>query len=185
MSAVGTFVPFPKIKRATLGVTVTEKVDGSNAAVVFDEGGELHAQSRNRIITPDDDNFGFAKFVTDNADTMYDALGPGTHFGEWYGQGIQRSYGMDHRRFALFNVGRWADVELPPCLSLVPTLYVGPMDTALIDELADDLQANGSRVAGSVPGWSSEGLMIYMHAAGAYIKMPFEEAHKGQSAGAA
>lgn len=67
------FVPFPKIKRLTLGVTVTEKIDGTNAAVHVNDDGTFHAQSRNRIITPDDDNFGFATWVHAHADEIVPA----------------------------------------------------------------------------------------------------------------
>jgi len=176
------FVPFPKIKRLTLGVTVTEKIDGTNAAVHVNDDGTFHAQSRNRIITPDDDNFGFATWVHAHADEIVPALGPGTHFGEWYGLGIQRRYGMDHRRFALFNVGRWADVELPSVLDLVPVLYVGQFDTAALDEVREGLLARGSRTPGATPGWPAEGLMLYLPSAGAYVKDPFDKAHKGEVA---
>ena len=34
-------------------------------------------------------------------------LVPGRHFGEWWGSGIQRGYGLDEKTFSLFNAYRW------------------------------------------------------------------------------
>jgi hypothetical protein len=52
-------------------------------------------------------------------------LGPGRHFGEWWGAGIQRRYGLTEKRFSLFNVTRWGEAR-PACCHVVPTLYRGP-----------------------------------------------------------
>jgi hypothetical protein len=127
------FVPFPKIARFSREVIVTEKIDGTNAQVFIrqfsaDEvmptetpivavRGDLliYAGSRTRWITPKDDNFHFAAFVERNADELAQ-LGPGSHFGEWWGSGIQRTYGLKERRFSLFNVGRWGDAREAKCV---------------------------------------------------------------------
>jgi hypothetical protein len=68
------------------------------------------AGSRSQYITPERDNHGFARWVQDDADELW-ALGEGRHFGEWWGSGIQRGYGLQkgEKRFSLFNVARWAD----------------------------------------------------------------------------
>jgi len=56
------FVEFPKIARFSRDVIVTEKIDGTNAQVYVDDTmTRAFAGSRNRWITPDDDNFGFAR----------------------------------------------------------------------------------------------------------------------------
>ena len=131
-----TFTPFPKIGRMKRGCVITEKIDGTNAAVriaplpiasdapytsvVGDYA--VFAQSRSRFITPDDDNYGFARWVAENASSLVE-LGEGIHFGEWWGAGIQRRYGLTEKRFSLFNVGRWKNAVLPACCSLVPILY--------------------------------------------------------------
>lgn len=68
MSATETkieFTPFPKIARLNRTVVVTEKIDGTNAAVGVTEDGVVYAQSRKRVITPEQDNFGFATWVRD------------------------------------------------------------------------------------------------------------------------
>ena len=111
-------------------------IDGTNAAIGVSDDGVVYAQSRTRILTPDFDNFGFARWVSEN-DLLLAKLGRGLHFGEWWGRGIQRGYGLEGKRFSLFNTHRWAyDPEgvaildsLKPFLSIdvVPVLYRGPM----------------------------------------------------------
>lgn len=106
------FVPFPKIARLSREVVVTEKIDGTNAQVYVSEDGSVMAGSRTKWITPADDNHGFARWVHENAAELA-KLGPGSHFGEWWGSGIQRGYGLarGEKRFSLFNVSRWGDEE--------------------------------------------------------------------------
>lgn len=131
------FRAFPKIPRLSSPYIITEKLDGSNATVVIEEypwtsaqpltGPELvaqvdtfpsgrfnlYAQSRNRFITPQADNFGFAAWVRENAEELVRTLGAGYHVGEWWGSGIQRGYGLSKgdRRFSLFNVTRHNPLE--------------------------------------------------------------------------
>jgi hypothetical protein len=84
----------------------------------------LYAGSRNRWLQPgkNTDNFGFAAWVVANAREL-SRLGVGTHFGEWWGQGIQRGYGLTEKRFSLFNVSKWADDSIrPACCHVVPVL---------------------------------------------------------------
>jgi hypothetical protein len=119
------FVPWPKTQRwfEKNTCTITEKLDGTNACVAIDEAGNIWAQSRNRIITPEDDNHGFAKWVQDNKEDLL-RMGHGHHFGEWVGPGIQRGYSDKVKRFFLFNSKRWLDEasRTPTCCSVVPVL---------------------------------------------------------------
>jgi hypothetical protein len=177
------FVPFQKIPRLKRGCIITEKIDGTNAQVVVRSTAELspaedvpwHANvvvkdgqswmvsagSRTRWISPDNDNFGFAAWVKQNAEQLVD-LGPGQHFGEWWGVGIQRGYGLHERRFSLFNSGRWSS-ERPACCSVVPVLYAGDFTTDTVDEVMDVLKGAGSHAA---PGFMKpEGLVVFMTAA--------------------
>ena len=55
------FIPFPKIARLSRLAIVTEKIDGTNAQVTITEDGDIFAGSRSRWITPEDDNYGFAR----------------------------------------------------------------------------------------------------------------------------
>src|SRR5688572_6068262 len=134
MSAPVEFKDFGKIARLRkVHVRVTEKIDGTNAQIYVpdDPAAPVLAGSRNRWVTVESDNFGFARFVAEHAEA-FRRLGPGRHFGEWYGAGIQRGYGLDHKRFALFNVGRFKNglpEGLPSCVHLVPVLYLGALDT--------------------------------------------------------
>lgn len=172
------FTPFPKLARLNREVIVTEKIDGTNAAVVVpeDEGQPVYAQSRKRVITPEDDNFGFARFVAERADEFRATLGPGVHFGEWYGSGIQRKYGLSggERWFALFNVSRWTAgtddwsplANLPDHVTAVPVLAVLPTLNGLdVNERLDWLRIKGSQAAGAKGFANPEGLVLF-HTAG-------------------
>jgi hypothetical protein len=83
------FKPFGKIYRMSRECVVTEKIDGTNASIFIGEAGEFMPASRTRWITREDDNYGFAAWAMDNKNELLE-LGPGHHFGEWWGQKIQR-----------------------------------------------------------------------------------------------
>ena len=179
--AIPTFTSFGKIPRlSNLTMTVTEKIDGTNAAVLITEDGGIYAQSRKRFITPEDDNYGFAAWVAEHERDLLD-LGPGTHFGEWWGQGIQRNYGLDERRFSLFNTSRWGDPEVRPAFcDVVPVLAHCPFHQPTVEYINDTIDAHGSQAA---PGFKNpEGVMVFIHELGQYVKAPLEQAHKGQAA---
>lgn len=165
------FVPFPKMARWSREVIVTEKLDGTNAQVIVsDDGLTLRAASRTRFITPQDDNYGFAKWVEANTPELL-KLGPGRHYGEWWGQGIQRGYGLKEKRFSLFNVERWSDDAVRPSVcGVVPVLWRGNMDwlDMEIHGILSYLTFNGSKAA---PGFMDpEGIVIYHVAAGVGFK---------------
>jgi hypothetical protein len=169
------FVPFPKIARLSREVVITEKIDGTNAQVHVTEAGEVLAGSRTRWITPQADNYGFAAWVeAHRADLL--ALGPGSHFGEWWGQGIQRRYGLTEKRFSLFNVHRWgdgSDTPRPPCCHVVPVLYRGPFHTTAVEGALHDLRAAGSVAA---PGFMQpEGVVVFHAASGALFKKTLDK----------
>lgn len=194
------FRAFPKMARLSRPCIVTEKIDGTNACVHIEPGhptepNVIHAWrdeatvtdmvmlagSRTRWITPEDDNFGFAKWVKANAESLRH-LGTGTHFGEWWGQGIQRNYGLKEKRFSLFNVSRWGDVTVRPgCCDVVPMLWLGEFTSLNSVELLGQLQERGSLAA---PGFMKpEGIVVYHVAAGVGFKKTIEkdEAPKGMA----
>lgn len=158
---VSDFVEFPKIARLSREIVITEKIDGTNAQVFVSEDGKVRAGSRNRWITPDEDNFGFAAWVRDHAAELRQ-LGPGRHFGEWWGSGIQRRYGLSEKRFSLFNTSRWA-LERPSCCDVVPILYLGQFSTQAVDDAINDLRQNGSRASHGF--MKPEGVIVF-HIAG-------------------
>ena len=85
------FKAWEKIGRDNpFGVTITEKIDGTNACIIIQDGEVVGVQSRKRLITPEDDNYGFAGWVERNIEDIM-GLGDGYHYGEWAGLGIQKN----------------------------------------------------------------------------------------------
>ncbi len=172
------FEPFQKIARLLRDCVVTEKLDGTNASIAIADDGTMRFGSRTRWITPEDDNFGFARWAHDHAAEL-SALGPGHHFGEWWGSGIQRKYGIGEKRFSLFNTSRWnAETPPPACCHVVPVLHAGPFDTIIIIDVMARLAMGGSVAA---PGFDKpEGVVVYHMHAGQYFKATFDgDGHKG------
>lgn len=167
------FQEMKKIPRLSRSAVVTEKIDGTNASVLIDEAGAICAGSRNRLITPEDDNFGFARWVRDNAEELA-RLGPGQHFGEWWGSGIQRRYGLTEKRFSLFNTARWSDPAVrPACCHVVPVLAEGIFTTELVESAVRELRASGSRAA---PGFMQpEGVVVFHVAANVLFKKTLDK----------
>ena len=135
------FSEFKKIPRLNRDIIITEKIDGTNAQIFIDElpgtpgerdgdaicvtgGFRLRAGQRTRWATPERDNAGFAKWAFANAEELVNLLGIGRHFGEWWGAGVQRTYGLKEKRFSLFNVSRYGQVTEyldPRCVSKPPS----------------------------------------------------------------
>lgn len=168
------FQDFPKITRLfEQEVVVTEKIDGTNALVfISEDGSHIRAGSRTRWIYPGDDNYGFAFWVSQNQEELL-KLGPGYHYGEWWGRGIQRNYGMNKKVFSLFNVHRWSDpTTRPTCCDVVPVIYTGPINRACF------LTPPGKSPAAEKYGidfFDVEGVMYYFTKAGVYMKNPFNK----------
>lgn len=186
MSAALAFEGFPKIVRLKRDMVVpesadglvTEKIDGVNGAVVIRDGRVVAAQNRSWFVTPESDKYGFAAWVEANADVLAAKLGDGCHFGEWWGQGIRRHYGMDHKRFSLFNAARWTQQLLDDRdadaigLGVVPVLHEGVLSRELIDHALVDLRDQGSVAA---PGFQNpEGVVIWLTAEQRFFKYTLE-----------
>lgn len=185
------FKAFPKIARLSREVIITEKIDGTNAQVFITENGDMFCGSRSGWITPEKDNYGFAAWATENQEALL-RLGPGRHYGEWWGRGIQRGYGLEERRFSLFNVERWRlpgetpkripkedpriveyQEVLPEGIGLVPVLARGLFDTALVNEAMEALWRYGSFAA---PGYMNpEGIICFHIAGNVAFKKTFEK----------
>lgn len=177
------FTEFPKMARLSREVIITEKIDGTNGCIYIRQDGEFLVGSRSRWITPQDDNHGFARWAYEHREELLQ-LGPGRHFGEWWGSGIQRGYGLQNgeKRFSLFNVQRWvlhgtepqrivtADPRiekyqdvLPACCGLVPVICRGIFNTEAAELALTCLRNNGSYAA---PGFMRpEGIVVF-HVAG-------------------
>lgn len=101
------------------------KLDGTNGGVQIFSDGRVAVQSRSQIITPGNDNLGFAAWVSQNID-VFTALASAEHvtvFGEWCGKGIQKRTAVsecDRKIFAVFAVqfggdyGKLAKLEIRP-----------------------------------------------------------------------
>jgi hypothetical protein len=171
------FQPFPKMARLSRDCYITEKIDGTNGQIYIHDG-IMEVGSRNRWVTPQDDNYGFARWAEAHRDELM-TLGEGRHFGEWCGLGIQRGYMAKTKQFLLFNVGRWSVEPTPACVGLVPTLYFGPFTTTIVDECLTNLREHGSRFS---PGYMNpEGVIVYHVAAGMGFKKTFNDSPKGKS----
>lgn len=191
------FQPFPKMARLSRDMIITEKLDGTNAQIFIDDTGTIiKVGSRTRWLTEHEDNFGFYKWAMENRDELL-KLGPGRHFGEWWGKGIQRGYGKLDRTFSLFNVSRWyvpgseptgllVDPTkfnpAPACCSVVPVLFSGMFNTGNIEDTFARLRITGSKAA---PFGNPEGIIIYHTAANIAFKKTFEGDEKGKEANAA
>jgi hypothetical protein len=185
------FRSWGKTPRLFRDIVITEKIDGSNSAIIFEEldvedSGEftiatverdgviyaVGAQSKNRLITPGKttDNYGFAAFVQKNTEALFDLLGVGHHFGEWYGEGIQRRYGDANkgiRTFALFNTAKHKDTfgsfedeaGRHVLVESVPIIYEGPFSEDVIRKAIQELGMNGSIAVPFHP--NPEGIVVY------------------------
>lgn len=206
------FKAWPKTPRLFRDMVITEKIDGTNGAIIiekmhfhqhvkdgervqmtlpgtkdtwrgilvrFGDGWDdcyvVGAQSRTRLITPEVDNHGFAKWVFDNAADLVHALGEGRHYGEWWGSGINRGYGLKdgQKKFSLFNVKRYQGLlGVFGQIDVVPTLYRGPFDLDEVKVWTKLLGRDGSFAA---PGFMKpEGVVVFHEAAGQTFKVTLE-----------
>jgi hypothetical protein len=107
-------------------------------------------------------------------------LGPGRHFGEWWGHGIARKYDMPIKVFSLFNTGRWNAANPPPaCCSVVPVIGTAICNSESIDDALGILRLRGSLAA---PGFMKpEGIIIYHTAAKVSFKKTLDNDHSPKS----
>jgi len=168
------FQPYPKIARLTRECVVTEKLDGTNAVIHITDDGGFYTGSRNRWIIPGDDNFGFSSWAYANKNDLL-KLGPGWHYGEWWGHGIGRGYGCEkgERYFSLFNVGVWNYDNVPSPARVVPTLHRGPFDSVSIDDVLFDLYTRGSYAKRGY--MLPEGIIVYHTASQTLYKKTIEK----------
>jgi hypothetical protein len=197
------FEAFGKIPRLNREWILTEKIDGTNGQIQISDITEtylrsrheaedelwglegkcqvvachsrfyvIQAGSRNKWIGRHDDNHGFANWVFDNAQELA-KLGPGRHFGEWWGKGIQRGYGLTEKRFSLFNTHRWSDPAVrPECCDVVPVLATGTDVTTLTKICLERMRELGSIAA---PGFKRpEGIIAFHTASNSLFKATLE-----------
>lgn len=158
------FKPWEKIPRENpFTVTISEKINGTNACIIIQDDEIIGTQSRKRLITPDDDNYGFAKWVEENHDELL-KLGDGYHYGEWAGEGIQKNpLKLEGKHFFLFNTFRWNpnNPNRPECCDVVPVLFQGELEPGTIPSLLEAMKESSVE---------REGVVAYYHAFRKYTK---------------
>jgi len=97
----------------------TVKLHGTNAGIGHTQEDGLWAQSRGNIITPEQDNMGFARYVQDNQQAFDELIEHVRYnnrdlkpndavyvFGEWAGKGVQKSVAISQieKSFFIFDV---------------------------------------------------------------------------------
>ena len=183
------FREWPKIPRGGAGelITITEKIDGTNACIIVEETYRgpvvVGVQSRTQLLADADndemqlivktDNSGFADWVVKNQDELA-KLGEGYHYGEWAGPGIQKNHhNLKEKTFFLFNSDRWRDGRdtRPAITKCVPILYEGPIGPSSIDDAMNNLWADAKEV-----GFFPEGVVVWYHKTRRYEKYTFENA---------
>lgn len=161
------FKEWPKIPRFE-GVTcvITQKIHGTNAQIFIDtEDMTVTAGSRTRWLTPEHDNYGFAAWVRNHQHLLIDILGPGRHYGEWAGPGINSGEGLTAKTFFIFNtehplVTHLTFMDDMTVITKVPKLYEGKYTTTCVAKAMNKLKKEGSKAA---PG--------YMHPEGVVVNI--------------
>lgn len=147
---------------------ITEKIDGTNGIIYIPQYVDepVIAGSRERWLSNPDgtppekvkDNYGFAAWVYERA-ALLRALGPGVHYGEFFGLGIQRKYDMPRKAWVSFEF--WRDENRRPLMDdvyYIPVLYSGEYNDAVIVSCIERLRIGGSVLC---PGFMEpEGVVI-------------------------
>ena len=103
-------------KLPTLTFKGTVKLHGTNASICMNKDGDLWAQSKGNVITPEKDNAGFAMFLEKHKEYFKLYLGDMFKvnpemlevcvYGEWAGKGIQKGVGISElpKTFYMFGI---------------------------------------------------------------------------------
>ena len=176
------FIAWPKIPRLiNENITITEKMNGTNACIIIEGGEVVGIQSRKRFIYPEGtegqpkgcDNAGFAGWVKANEDELI-TLGDGHHYGEWVGPAIQKNpHNLLEKRFYLFNTQRWGSQgeRCPSCCTSVRVLYVGENNKEVIKEAMEQLWIDSV-----FEEYTPEGIIIFNHLAKNRYKVTYDNA---------
>lgn len=180
------FIEWPKTPHLYREMVLSEKIDGQNGGLHFDREGNWAVQSRSRFIDEQTDINGFYQWVESNHRTLFEDLGEGIHFGEWWGYKIRRGYDCKpgERYFSLFNTRRWSGLTFKtPNLAVVPILFEGTIKEQTIGGIFQfwtiALKQEGSFAK---PGYTKpEGLVIYHKEADQMFKIFLEKDDKPKS----
>jgi hypothetical protein len=176
------FIAWPKTPRLENEVFhITEKIDGTNACIVIQQEAfdtfinhlevegltyYIGAQSRSRLLSLEVDHYGLGSWVAKNAEQLILDLGVGHHFGEWWGQSINRGYELTEKRFSLFN-----PTKKSLCCHNIPYMAESCQEELNkgISECRTRLETDGSMAS---PGFMRpEGLVVYAEKSKSYWKV--------------
>jgi len=164
---------FPSIERIeNIRCFINEKIDGTNGMIEITKDA-LRFGSRNTYLSSKEDNHGFYKFCKEYitypvSDIIIRRLYPNNPptypvriYGEWFGKGIQRTYGLKARYFMPFNPYH-ADALTycgVPYIVYPAELYSGKFSVSQLELCMDDLKLRGSKVIEDY--MNPEGVVIY------------------------
>ena len=179
MSSLNAYPKYPKTHRLeNINCIISEKVDGTNGLIhgIYDsktESFKVKFGSRTRYLNPevkDGDNFGFASFylpykklfkkLFNSLREEHSDLCDIKIYGEWFGKGIQRGYGLENKYFMPFNKYYAAFLQQGSIPNIIEP-YIFCECKYNIQESLDAmslLRANGSYL---IPGYDNpEGIII-------------------------
>ena len=173
---------------------ITEKVDGTNGLIYIGDKYEAYYPyelirfgSRNRWITTEDDNCGFANFFSQYKAELDDIIDlirlekgevekgySSQIYGEWFGKGIQRGYNLEAKFFMPFSeyfATKMIDAGIAH-IKMPVTLYSGKFSVEILEGCMNKLKDEGSQV---VPGYNRpEGVVVYFPKHNFRLKETFE-----------
>ena len=175
---------FPSIERLeNIYCIISEKIDGTNGLIEINET-NVRFGSRNRYVFFNDDNAGFANFFRDYEarfkdaakDIITDESYPLRIYGEWFGCGIQRNYGLKDKFFMpfhLFYSKKLIEYQIPNIVT-PNIMYAGKFSIEVVDACMQQLKLDGSGVVKNYK--QPEGIVIFFPKYNFRLKETFDGA---------
>ena len=188
---------FPSIERLeNIYCIISEKIDGTNGLIEINET-NVRFGSRNRYISFSDDNAGFANFfrhyeakledvakdvITKELELNGETLTscnesyPLRIYGEWFGCGIQRGYGLKDKFFMPFSSfygEKLIEYQVPNVIT-PNIMYTGKFSMEVVGTCMQQLKLNGSGVVKDYK--QPEGIVIFFPKYNFRLKETFDGA---------
>ena len=162
---------------------ITEKIDGTNGLIEIHDStiDGVKFGSRNRYITFENDNNGFANFFRHYTNQLFSLPNvieeepeyPIRIYGEWFGCGIQRGYDLKDKffmPFSTFYAEKLIEHQIPNIIK-PSIMYTGKFSQEVVDTCMQIL-TNGSLV---IPEFKRpEGIVIHFPKYNFRLKQTFE-----------
>jgi len=161
------FVKWRSIKRPEKNtIIITEKMDGTNGCIIIKDGIIIGVQSRTKLLSIDDDNYGFFAWCAEHAAHIIDVLGDGRHYGEFCGPGINKNrHDLGQRAFFIFNTFVYPTIPESAYIKKIDLIYTGKYSDLEIRKASFYINLRGMRF-----GYCPEGFVVFYEAFGGYIK---------------